>query len=129
MKNFFKITGIVLLVLFAASCSNGLLNTTYTGVKDNGKCLVSFNVTNFANARTILPDALKIEDIDHFTIEGKSNKGEVLTETEVDIDATGEGKVTLSYSLWKLTLKAYDANDQLLLQGTFLLLRRFHCLL
>lgn len=118
MKNFFKITGIVLLVLFAASCSNGLLNTTYTGIKDNGKCLVSFNVTNFANSRTILPDALKIEDIDHFTIEGKSNKGEVLPETEVTIDATGEGKVTLSYSLWKLTLKAYDANDQLLLQGT-----------
>ena len=118
MKNFFKVTGIVLLVLFAASCSNGLLNTTYTGIKDNGKCLVSFNVTNFANARTILPDALKIEDIDHFTIEGKSNKGEVLTETEVDIDATGEGKVTLSYSLWKLTLKAYDASNNLLLQGT-----------
>ena len=45
MKNFFKVTGIVLLVLFAASCSNGLLNTTYTGVKDNGKCLVSFSST------------------------------------------------------------------------------------
>ena len=119
MKNFFKVTGIVLLVLFAASCSNGLLNTTYTGVKDNGKCLVSFSITNFAsNSRTILPGALEIDDIHHFTIEGKSNKGEVLTETEVTIDATGEGKVTLSYSLWKLTLKAYDANDQLLLQGT-----------
>lgn len=120
MKNFFKVTGIVLLVLFAASCSNGLLNTTYTGVKDNGKCLVSFSITNFAsNSRTILPDALEIDDIHHFTIEGKSNKGEVLPETEVDIDATTKkGKVTLSYSLWKLTLKAYDANDQLLLQGT-----------
>ena len=120
MKNFFKVTGIVLLVLFAASCSNGLLNTTYTGIKDNGKCLVSFSITNFAsNSRTILPDALEIGDIDHFTIEGKSNKGEVLTETEVDIDeTTKEGKVTLSYSLWKLTLKAYDENDKLLLQGT-----------
>lgn len=121
MKNFFKITSLILLVLFAASCSNGLLSTAYNSqTNDNGKCLVSFSITNFAsNSRTILPTKLEIENIDHFTIEGKSNKGEVLTETEVDIDeTTKEGKVTLSYSLWKLTLKAYDANNKLLLQGT-----------
>ena len=58
MKNFLKITGIVLLVIFAASCSNGLLQTTFNNeANDNGQCLVSFSITDILpHSRTIMPD-------------------------------------------------------------------------
>ena len=111
MKNVLKVTGILLLVVFAASCSNGILpNSSFQGSEDNGKCLVNFSVNKtISQSRTILPANPKLEDVKYFKISGKSNRGEVLDPTEVTI-TNGTGTVTLSYALWELTLEAYDNN-------------------
>ena len=117
MKNFFKITSLILLVLFAASCSNGLLSTAYNSqTNDNGKCLVSFSITNFAsNSRTILPTDPEESMIAKYKISGTSGRGETYTDNEL---LPSEDKVmVLSYALWDLTLEAYDANDNLILKG------------
>lgn len=116
MKNFFKITSIILLVLFAASCSNGLLSTAYNSqTNDNGKCLVSFSITNFPNARTILPTDPEESMIAKYKISGTSGRGETYTDDEL---LPSEDKVmVLSYALWDLTLEAYDAADNLILKG------------
>ena len=116
MKNFFKITSIILLVLFAASCSNGLLSTAYNSqTNDNGKCLVSFSITNFPNARTILPSDPTEGMIAKYKISGTSGRGETYTDNEL---LPAEDKVmVLSYALWDLTLEAYDAADNLILKG------------
>ena len=116
MKNFFKITSIILLVLFAASCSNGLLSTSYNSqTNDNGKCLVSFSITNFPNARTILPTDPQESMITKYKIYGTSGRGETYRDDEL---LPSENKVmVLSYALWDLTLEAYDANDKLILKG------------
>ena len=117
MKNFFKVTSIILLVLFAASCSNGLLSTAYNSqTNDNGKCLVSFSITNFAsNSRTILPSDPQESMIAKYKIFGTSGRGETYTDDEL---LPSEEKVmVLSYALWDLTLEAYDANDKLILKG------------
>ena len=84
MKNFFKVTSIILLVLFAASCSNGLLSTAYNSqTNDNGKCLVSFSITNFPNARTILPTDPEESMIAKYKISGTSGRGETYTDDEL----------------------------------------------
>ena len=117
MKNFFKITSLILLVLFAASCSNGLLSTAYNSqTNDNGKCLVSFSITNFAsNSRTILPTDPEESMIKYYKISGTSGRGETYTDEEL---LPSEDKVmVLSYALWDLTLEAYDTNDNLILKG------------
>lgn len=116
MKNFFKVTSIILLVLFAASCSNGLLSTAYNSqTNDNGKCLVSFSITNFPNARTILPTDPEESMIAKYKISGTSGRGETYTDDEL---LPSEDKVmVLSYALWDLTLEAYDSADNLILKG------------
>lgn len=116
MKNFFKVTSIILLVLFAASCSNGLLSTAYNSqTNDNGKCLVSFSITNFPNARTILPTDPEESMIAKYKISGTSGRGETYTDDEL---LPSEEKVmVLSYALWDLTLEAYDSADNLILKG------------
>ena len=116
MKNFFKITSLILLVLFAASCSNGLLSTAYNSqTNDNGKCLVSFSITNFPNARTILPTDPEESMIAKYKISGTSGRGETYTDDEL---LPSEDKVmVLSYALWDLTLEAYDSADNLILKG------------
>ncbi|MBQ4554808.1 MAG: fibronectin type III domain-containing protein [Spirochaetaceae bacterium] len=116
MKNFFKVTSLILLVLFAASCSNGLLSTAYNSqTNDNGKCLVSFSITNFPNARTILPTDPEESMIAKYKISGTSGRGETYTDDEL---LPSEDKVmVLSYALWDLTLEAYDSADNLILKG------------
>ena len=116
MKNFFKITSLILLVLFAASCSNGLLSTAYNSqTNDNGKCLVSFSITNFPNARTILPTDPQESMIAKYKISGTSGRGETYTDDEL---LPSEDKVmVLSYALWDLTLEAYDSAENLILKG------------
>lgn len=116
MKNFFKVTSIILLVLFAVSCSNGLLSTAYNSqTNDNGKCLVSFSITNFPNARTILPTDPEESMIAKYKISGTSGRGETYTDNEL---LPSEEKVmVLSYALWDLTLEAYDSADNLILKG------------
>ena len=117
MKNFFKVTSIILLVLFAASCSNGLLSTAYNSqTNDNGKCLVSFSITNFAsNSRTILPSDPTEGMIAKYKISGTSGRGETYTDDE--LLPTEDKVMVLSYALWDLTLEAYDTNDKLILKG------------
>lgn len=117
MKNFFKVTSIILLVLFAASCSNGLLSTAYNSqTNDNGKCLVSFSITNFAsNARTILPSDPTEGMIAKYKISGTSGRGETYTDDE--LLPTEDKVMVLSYALWDLTLEAYDAAGNLILKG------------
>jgi len=117
MKNFFKVTSIILLVLFAASCSNGLLSTSYNSqTNDNGKCLVSFSITNFAsNSRTILPTDPTEDMIAKYKISGTSGRGETYKDDE--LLPTEDKVMVLSYALWDLTLEAYDANDKLILKG------------
>ena len=68
MKNVLKVTGILLLVVFAASCSNGILpNSSFQGSEDNGKCLVNFSVNKtISQSRTILPANPKLEDVKYF---------------------------------------------------------------
>lgn len=121
MKNLLKVTGILLLVVFAASCSNGILpNSSFQGSKDNGKCLVNFTIMDVAPiARTILPADPKLGDVTYFEISGKSNRGEILGPKGVTI-TNGTGTVTLSYALWELTLEAYDniTNKNLLLKAS-----------
>lgn len=116
MKNFFKVTSIILLVLFAASCSNGLLSTAYNSqTNDNGKCLVSFSITNFAsNSRTILPSDPQETMIKTYKISGTSGRGETYT---AELLRGQDQVMVLSYALWDLTLEAYDTNDKLILKG------------
>ena len=111
MKNFLKITGIVLLVIFAASCSNGLLQTTFNNeANDNGQCLVSFSITDILpHSRTIMPDNLGYGDIGYYEIEGKSTRGKTLALQEVEI-TDGKGQIVIDYAPWTLTLHAYDSN-------------------
>ncbi len=114
MKNFFKITSLILLVLFAASCSNGLLTTSYNSqTNDNGKCLVSFSITNFPNARTILPTDPEEDMITKFKISGTSGRGETYND---ELSSSDEKVMVLSYALWDLTLEAYNG-DNLILKG------------
>ncbi|MBO5386360.1 fibronectin type III domain-containing protein [bacterium] len=121
MKNFLKITGIVLLVVFAASCSNGLLQTTFNNeANDNGQCLVSFSITDILpHSRTIMPDNLVFGDIGYYEIEGTSTRGKTLALQEVDI-TDGKGQIVIDYAPWTLTLHAYDneANKNELLRAT-----------
>ena len=115
MKNFFKVTSIILLVLFAASCSNGLLSTAYNSqTNDNGKCLVSFSITNFPNARTILPTDPEESMIAKYKISGTSGRGEAY---DAELSPSDEKVMVLSYALWDLTLEAYDSADNLILKG------------
>ena len=115
MKNFFKVTSIILLVLFAASCSNGLLSTAYNSqTNDNGKCLVSFSITNFPNARTILPTDPEESMITKFKISGTSGRGETYN---AELSSSDERVMVLSYALWDLILEAYDSADNLILKG------------
>lgn len=116
MKNFFKVTSIILLVLFAASCSNGLLSTAYNSqTNDNGKCLVSFSITNFAsNSRTILPSDPTEGMIAKYKISGTSGRGETYT---AELLRGQDQVMVLSYALWDLTLEAYDTADNLILKG------------
>ena len=109
MKNFLKITGIVLLVIFAASCSNGLLQTTFNNeANDNGQCLVSFSITDILpHSRTIMPDNLGYGDIGYYEIEGKSTRGKTLALQEVEI-TDGKGQIVIDYAPGTLTLHAYD---------------------
>ena len=109
MKNFLKITGIVLLVIFAASCSNGLLQTTFNNeANDNGQCLVSFSITDILpHSRTIMPDNLGFGDIGYYEIEGTSTRGKTLALQEVEI-VGGKGQIVIDYAPWTLTLHAYD---------------------
>lgn len=121
MKNFLKITGIVLLVIFAASCSNGLLQTTFNNeANDNGQCLVSFSITDILpHSRTIMPDNLGFGDIKYYEIEGTSTRGKTLALQKVDI-TDGKGQIVIDYAPWTLTLHAYDneANKNELLRAT-----------
>ena len=120
MKNLLKVTGIVLLVLMIGSCSNGLLSTTYTGQNDNGKCVVTFNISKEITSRMILPTAPALGMVDHYTLSGKSGRGESFENQTLTVSGT-TGKYTLSYSQWNLTLKAYDAaNNQLFQAETFI---------
>lgn len=109
MKNFLKITGIVLLVIFAASCSNGLLQTTFNNeANDNGQCLVSFSITDILpHSRTIMPDNLVFDDIEYYEIEGTSTRGKTLALQEVEI-TSGKGEIVIDYAPWTLTLHAYN---------------------
>ena len=109
MKNFLKITGIVLLVIFAASCSNGLLQTTFNNeANDNGQCLVSFSITDILpHSRTIMPDNLVFDDIEYYEIEGTSTRGKTLALQEVEI-TSGKGQIVIDYAPWTLTLHAYN---------------------
>lgn len=121
MKNFLKITGIVLLVIFAASCSNGLLQTTFNNeANDNGQCLVSFSITDILpHSRTIMPDNLVFDDIDYYEIEGTSTRGKTLALQKVDI-TDGKGQIVIDYAPWTLTLHAYnnEAEKKELLRAT-----------
>ena len=111
MKNFLKITGIVLLVIFAASCSNGLLQTTFNNeANDNGQCLVSFSITDILpHSRTIMPDNLVFDDIEYYEIEGTSTRGKTLGLQGVTVEG-GKGEIVIDYAPWTLTLHAYDSN-------------------
>lgn len=121
MKNFLKITGIVLLVIFAASCSNGLLQTTFNNeANDNGQCLVSFSITDILpHSRTIMPDNLGFGDIEYYEIEGTSTRGKTLALQGVDI-TDGQGQIVIDYAPWTLTLHAYnnEAEKKELLRAT-----------
>ena len=121
MKNFLKITGIVLLVIFAASCSNGLLQTTFNNeANDNGQCLVSFSITDILpHSRTIMLDNLVFGDIGYYEIEGTSTRGKTLALQEVEI-TDGKGQIVIDYAPWTLTLHAYDneTNKKELLRAT-----------
>lgn len=121
MKNFLKITGIVLLVIFAASCSNGLLQTTFNNeANDNGQCLVSFSITDILpHSRTIMPDNLGYGDIGYYEIEGTSTRGKTLALQKVDI-TDGKGQIVIDYAPWTLTLHAYnnEAEKKELLRAT-----------
>lgn len=116
MKNLLKVTGIVLLVLMIGSCSNGLLSTTYTGQNDNGKCVVTFNISKEITSRMILPDPPALGMVDYYTLSGKSGRGESFENQTLTVIGT-TGKYTLSYSQWNLTLKAYDSADKQLFQA------------
>ena len=121
MKNFSKVIGILLLVVFAASCSNGILsNSSFQSEIDNGKCLVNFSISNFSNSRTIMLEDLGYGDIGEYKISGKSSRGETLSPETVTV-SDNKGSVTLSYAFWELTLEAYGKDDsagKLLLKGT-----------
>jgi len=120
MKNLLKVTGIVLLVLMIGSCSNGLLSTTYTGQNDNGKCVVTFNISKEITSRMILPDAPALDMVKHYKLSGESGRGESFVDQPLTVDGT-TGKYTLSYSQWNLTLKAYDVDyNQLFQAETFI---------
>ena len=117
------------LTLFAG-CSNIALNdASYEGSDAGDKCVLTISyddlegfipssVENVApgSARTIDPGKLTVDTTIKFSIEGKTNRGTKLAQTEItftdDTDAGGvnhgkKASVSLSYDEWYLTLKAY----------------------
>lgn len=69
-------------------------------------------------ARTILPVAFTGDGLT-FKISGVSHRGEVLNESDQVLSWTaGKAEITLSFARWTLTLKAYDADGDLVLSDT-----------
>lgn len=103
------------------SCSNVLLDNDLSQNQDEVLVTFSINSGNGNSTRTILPKIISEDDSGlFFVIEGRSSRGERL-ETKLESFSL-TGKISLSKTLWELTLKLYKTNSDnaevLLLQDT-----------
>ena len=102
-------------------CSNVLLNNDLSQNQDEVLVTFSINSGNGNSTRTILPKTISEADSDlFFVIEGRSSRGERLETKLESLSLTG--KISLSKTLWELTLKLYKTNpdnaEVLLMQDT-----------
>lgn len=99
-------------VLLLAGCSNFTAEEALVdGIKNAGsKCVVNIGIGGVKDdvARTILPTAWTTAEAASFKfkISGTSSRGETLAPTELTF-TSGTAQLSLSYSLWELTLIAY----------------------
>lgn len=106
-----------MIAVLLSGCSDNLVgDATIKGEGIEGKRNLSIIITNYENGkaeRTILPDALKLEDL-NFKIEGKSSTGNVLASRDLNVETTGTAYVPLAPAVWDLTLTAYKQADPVL---------------
>ena len=113
---------ICLMIIFSLfGCSNVLLDNELSQNQDEVLVTFSINFGNGNSTRTILPKTISEADSGlFFVIEGRSSRGERL-ETKLESFSL-TGKISLSKTLWELTLKLYKTNpdnaEVLLMQDT-----------
>ena len=113
---------ICLMIIFSLfGCSNVLLDNDLSQNQDEVLVTFSINSGNGNSTRTILPKTISEADSDlFFVIEGRSSRGERL-ETKLESFSL-TGTISLSKTLWELTLKLYKTNpdnaEVLLMQDT-----------
>lgn len=128
MKKFIKSFLMAAAALMLLAGCNGLIDATVSGDPDKAVITIGIDgITDTANrsARNIDPSSLEGTAPSGFgkiTLEGTSEKGYVYKDsenhTEVELTFVGtQAKINLEYDVWYLTMRAYDANDKLLLEG------------
>ncbi len=130
MKKFIKsfLMTAAALMLFAGC--NGLIDATVSG--DPNKAVITIGidgVTDITNrsARNIDPSSLEGTTPSGFgkiTLQGYSEKGYDFYKNNENVNAektltftNNTVKINLEYDVWYLTMRAYDSNDKLLLEG------------
>ena len=96
------------------SCSNVLLDNDLSQNQDEVLVTFSINSGNGNSTRTILPKIISDEEINSgdyvYILSGKSTRGRTLENTEFNINDSLT--ISLSRSLWELTLGLYKKNSE-----------------
>lgn len=128
MKKFVKSFLMAATALMLLAGCNGLIDATVSGDPDKAVITIGIDgITESANrsARNIDPTSLEGTAPSGFgkiTLKGYSEKGYTYgadknTEVTLDTWTDSKAKINLEYDVWYLTMRAYDSNDKLLLEG------------
>lgn len=115
-------------LMLLAGC-NGLIDATVSG--DPNKAVITIGIDGITeatnrSARMINPTPIASDaapsTFGKITLEGTSEKGYVYKDSEghTEVELTfvdTQAKINLEYDVWYLTMRAYDSNDKLLLEG------------
>lgn len=102
------------MILSLFSCSNVLLDNDLSQNQDEILVTFSINSGSGNSSRTILPKTISDEEINSgnyvYILSGKSTRGRTLENTEFNINDSLT--ISLSRSLWELTLGLYKKNSE-----------------
>lgn len=106
---FFAVAFFSMIAVVLSGCADNLTgNETVTGSGIQGKRGLTIVVSNYEGGkaeRTILPDALALDDLT-FSIEGKSSTSGTVGPLTITVETDGTAYVPLAAAVWDLTLTA-----------------------